>query len=117
MAFYRPKMAGNRTSAVSGGLFRPRTVRAARPAPKTLYASRTNTAKVSIMAVKIPREVALSICEKIREENRSRPLAAQARQCRSCEACCGGAALKSPAGDRACCLVRQRCARLVATAA
>jgi len=70
---------------------------------------------VSILAVKIPREVALSICEKIREENRSSPLAAQARQCRSCEACCGGAPMKSLASDRACCLVRQRCARLVAT--
>jgi hypothetical protein len=69
---------------------------------------------VSIMAVNIPREVALSICEKIREENRARPFDPQARQCRSCEACCGGAAIKSPAGDRACCQVRQRCALLVA---
>ncbi len=66
------------------------------------------------MAVNIPREVALSICEKIREENRSRPFDPQARQCRNCEACCGGAALKSP-NDRACCQVRQRCARLMAT--
>ena len=79
-----------------------------------LYASRTKQYPVNMTAVKIPREIALSICEKIREENRASPRAEQARRCLSCEACCGGAPMKSPAGDRACCLVRQRCARLVA---
>jgi hypothetical protein len=79
-----------------------------------LYVNTANIDLVNNTAVNIPRELALSICEKIREENRSRPLDPQARQCRNCEACCGGAALKSPAGGRACCLVRQRCARLVA---
>lgn len=84
--------------------------------PKTLYASSANNDSVSTMAMRIPPQVALSICEKIREENRSRPSDPQALQCRSCEACCGGRAMKSPARDRPCCQVRQRCARLVATA-
>lgn len=66
--------------------------------------------------VNIPREVALSICEKIREENRSKPSDPQARQCRNCEACAGGAVIKSQTGGRPCCLVRQRCARLLAMA-
>jgi hypothetical protein len=61
----------------------------------------------------IPREVALSVCEKIRQENRSRPSGTQALQCRQCQACRGGEAVES--GDRPCCLVRQRCARLLAT--
>jgi hypothetical protein len=67
------------------------------------------------MVANIPREVALSICEKIREENRSKPSDPQARQCRNCEACTGGAVIKSKTGDRTCCLVRRRCALLVAT--
>jgi hypothetical protein len=66
--------------------------------------------------VNIPREVALSICEKIREENRSKPSDPQARQCRNCEACADGAVTKSQDGSRPCCLVRQRCARLLALA-
>ncbi|HEY3274371.1 MAG TPA: hypothetical protein VGJ92_11440 [Methanocella sp.] len=70
---------------------------------------------MSIMVSNIPRDVALSICEKIREENRSRPFDPQAQQCRNCAACCVDPAVRSPAGERTCCLVRRRCARLVAT--
>jgi hypothetical protein len=67
------------------------------------------------MALKISREVALSACEKIRDENRSRPSTPQAQQCRRCETCRNGAVIKAEMDDRACCLVRQRCARLLAT--
>jgi hypothetical protein len=66
------------------------------------------------MAVRITREMALSLCEKIREENLARPSDPQALRCRNCELCSGGAAIKSRTGDRPCCLVRQRCARLLA---
>ncbi len=68
------------------------------------------------MAVKMTREMALSICEKIREENRARPSDPQAQQCRKCEACSSSSPIKSHAdgAGRPCCLVRQRCARLLA---
>lgn len=63
------------------------------------------------MAVKIPSEVALAICQKIRDENRDTPSSGQAMRCQSCVACCKGAVIKSH--DRACCLVRQRYARTI----
>jgi hypothetical protein len=66
------------------------------------------------MAVQIPPEVASSICSRIRDENRDKPLDLQALQCRNCEACCSGLATK--AGGRACCLIRQRYARTVVIA-
>lgn len=66
------------------------------------------------MAVKIPSEVALSICRKIRDENRGFPASLQALRCRNCEACCNGAVIKSSRDGRACCLVRQRYAMIVA---
>ncbi|OPY25734.1 MAG: hypothetical protein A4E28_02957 [Methanocella sp. PtaU1.Bin125] len=64
------------------------------------------------MAERIPYEVALSLCRKMRDENREAPTTAQARQCRACEACCGAQAIKPL--DRACCQVRRRYARTVA---
>jgi hypothetical protein len=66
------------------------------------------------MTARITREMALSICETIREENRARPSGPQALRCQNCEACSGGTVIKSQRGDRPCCLVRQRYARLIA---
>ena len=69
------------------------------------------------MSSHISREVALSLCRKIREENRARPVSPEARQSRRCEACCGSRVMKGAGdGGRPCCQINRRYASLLPVA-